>query len=253
MRYYIILCIPFLLVMLRLAFTNHLIPYIKRKEQKNLLMQRNDWSHIKSKVTILENIYKNSSPKWLSIIYQVLRVNQNKELIYGEIDPLSFYTILERVSPTPEDIFYDLGSGAGKAVLSSALFFNVHKAIGLELLRPLHEHANAQRTKAIQHFEQSHVKKQYVSCMQRVQFIHGSFLHDNFSDATIIYVAATCLTDATWANLIVKMAKLKPGSHVIVATRTIHHHAFELVYHGIDLMSWGLCPVNIYKIRPLND
>jgi hypothetical protein len=45
------------------------------------------------------------------------------------------------------------------------------------------------------------------------------------------------------------MAGLKPGSRIIVATKNIHHESFEVIYQGIELMSWGLCPVNIYKIK----
>lgn len=247
--FYFIISIPFLLVILRLLLTNILVPYFKRKEQKKQLSQRSDWSNIEKKTRILEALYKKVHAKSSSIRYRLLHLIQNKEFIYGEIDVLSFYTILERTSPSTEDFFYDLGSGSGKAVLSAMLFFNVNKSIGIELLPPLYEQANTQLKRAIQRFQQNDIEKKYLPQMERIQFFNNSFLDYDFGDADIIYVAATCLSDITWNELILKMARLKSGSRIIVATRKINHEQFESIYQGVELMSWGLCPVRIYKIK----
>lgn len=246
--FYFIITIPFLLVILKLLLTNILVPHFKKKELKKQLSQNTDWSRIEKRIGILETLYKKARAKSSSIRYRLLHLIQDKEFIYGEIDFLSFYTILERATPSTQDIFFDLGSGSGKAVLSTMLFFNVNKSIGIELLPPLYEQSNTLLKKAIQRFQQIDVEKEYLPQMERIQFINDSFLHYDFADASIIYVAATCLTDATWNELISKMACLKSGSRIIVATRIIHHEQFELIYQGVELMSWGLCPVRIYKI-----
>lgn len=249
MVYYFIIGIPFLLVILRLVLTNILIPHYKKETLKKQLTQRSDWANIEEKTRILEALYQKVHAKASSIKYRLLHVIRDKEFIYGEIDFLSFYTILERASPSTQDIFYDLGSGAGKSVLSAMLFFNVNKAIGIELLPPLYKQSNTQREKAMQRFQQQDVEKEYLPQIERIQFINDSFLHYDFQDADIIYVAATCLTDTTWNALIIKMAGLKPGSRIIVTTRIIDHEQFEAIYQGVELMSWGLCPVRLYKIK----
>ena len=77
--------------------------------------------------------------------------------------------------------------------------------------------------------------------------MNASFLEADFSDADIVYVAATCLNPETWRALIKRLATLKPGSRVIVATKTIQHAAFELIESSVEVMSWGLCMVNIYR------
>ncbi|HAU4045947.1 TPA: hypothetical protein U2K22_003205 [Legionella pneumophila] len=247
--FYFIISIPFLLVILKLLLTNILVPHFKKKEQRKQLSQRADWSNIEKKTRILEVLYKKVHAKSSSIRYRLLHFIQNKEFIYGEIDFLSFYTILERTSPSTKDVFFDLGSGSGKAVLSAILFFNVNKSIGIELLPPLYEQSNKQLEKAIQQFHQYDDEKEYLPQMEHVQFFNDSFLHYDFGDADIIYVAATCLSDPTWNELISKMAALKPGSRIIVTSRMIHHEQFETIYQGVELMSWGLCPVRIYKIK----
>ena len=249
MLYYFIIGIPFLLVILRLVLTNILVPHFKKKQQKNQLSQRSDWSNIENKTRILEALYKKDHAKYSSVRYRLLHLIQDKEFVYGEIDFLSFYTLLERTCPSTQDVFYDLGSGSGKGVFSALLFFNVKKSIGIELLPPLYKQSNTRLEKATQRFQQHDVEQEYLPQMERIQFINDSFLHYDFGDADIIYVAATCLSDPTWNELISKMAGLKPGSRIIVTTRMIHHEQFETVYQGIELMSWGLCPVRIYKIK----
>jgi len=241
--FYFIIAIPFLLVILRLLLTNIIIPSIKKNALKKQLMQRQDWSIIQSKTDRLQALYKKVPAKSVSRKYRLFHLIKDKAFVYGEIDFLSFFTILERANPASQDIFYDLGSGSGKAVLSAMLFFNVKKSIGIEWLPPLHTQAQQQLEKAMQ----QDINKE---SLQRIQFINDSFLDYDFSDADILYVAATCLSDATWHALINKMTALKPGSRIIVTTKTIQHEQFERVYQGIDLMSWGLAPVTIYTVKP---
>ena len=241
MLYYFILISPLLLMTLRLLLTNVLIPHFKKMDKKKQLSQRSDWPNIKNKIHILELLYKKVHAKSASKWYRLLNFIHNKEFIYGEIDFLSFYTILVRVSPSKQDVFYDLGSGSGKAVLSAMWFFNVKKSIGIELLPPLYHQSHLQLAQSNQWFVHNQI--------ENIQFINDSFLDYDFGDADIIYVAATCLNDDTWNLLISKMASLKPSTRIIVATRMIHHEQFECLYQGIELMSWGLCPVKIYKIK----
>lgn len=240
--FYFIIAIPFLLVIFRLLLTNIIIPSIKKNVLKKQLMQQQDWPTIQIKTDRLQTLYKKVPAKSASRKYRLFHLIKDKAFVYGEIDFLSFYTILERTNPSSQDVFYDLGSGSGKAVLSAMVFFNVKKSIGIEWLPPLYIQSQKQLEKAMQ----QDIDKEPL---QRVQFINDSFLDYDFSDADILYVAATCLNDATWLALIDKMTALKPGSRIIVTTKTIQHEQFERVYQGIDLMSWGLSPVTIYIIK----
>jgi hypothetical protein len=250
MSNYLILALPFVLVAYRMLLTNFIVPHIKKKALYKKLKTSSDWPRIKRTEHTLENLFKGVHAKTTSRVHRFLHFTRSKEFIYGEIDYLSFYTILEQAGLSDRDVFYDLGAGSGKAVFTASLFFNVSKSYGIELLPPLYNQANARIEKAKQLFENTNNKteKKYLQQISSIQFINHNFLSYDFSDADIIYVAATCLGDSTWENLIHKMAGLKPGSRVIVTTKNIQHEKFEIIYQGIDLMSWGLCPVTIYKI-----
>jgi len=55
-------------------------------------------------------------------------INDVKSLIYGEVEFPSFYNVLRKINSKPGLIFYDLGSGTGKAVFvarfTQGFFFN---------------------------------------------------------------------------------------------------------------------------------
>jgi hypothetical protein len=248
MRYYFIIFIPFLLFFLKILLTNVIVPYHKKKALYYQVKRDPNWPRIEKIENFLKNLFSGTSGKMTSTIYRYAHFIRNKELTYGEIDFLSFYCILKKTEPKEGEIFYDLGAGIGKAVFCAALFFNLSKSKGIELLMPLYEKANFFLKKAKTLYEPDEEQQKYLKQMNTIEFINDNFLQYDFLDANIIYVAATCLNDATWEQLITKMARLKPGSRVIVATKSIHHQNFQMRYQSVELMSWGLCPVRIYTI-----
>jgi hypothetical protein len=240
---------PFLLIFFRRLLSNYIIPSFKKREIYQSVITRADWKSIEETQNILHQVFKNTHGKRTSILYRAWHWKRNKEFIYGEIDFLSFYLLLEKVKPQVNEVFYDLGSGTGKAVMTAGLFFDLSKSCGIELLPPLYQQAKLRLAKAIQWAEQSNEEKKIFKRMLSIEYINDSFLHYDFHDADIIYIAATCLSDDTWLKLINKLTMLKPGSRIIVATKHIQHQNFEMMYQGIELMSWGLCPLSIYRTK----
>lgn len=70
-------------------------------------------------------------------------LTQEKSLIYGEVEFNSFYRVLRKINAEPGTIFYDLGSGTGKAVFAARLTQDFSKCIGIEILQSLHQQATA--------------------------------------------------------------------------------------------------------------
>jgi len=217
-------------------------PLLERKKLSRILKQHMRWGNIKETENFLNNLYKNINAKHVSNQEcQVRGLSNQREFIYGEIQFLSFYKILDKVKPKQHEKFYDLGCGGGKAVFSAALFFELSQSIGIELLPGLCDVAHHQLKKA----KQNTLLQPMLS---RIQFINDNFLQYDFSDGDIIFINATALSDSIWSKLCAKLLKLKSGSRVIVTTKTISHRSFELVYQGRELMSWGMNSVNIYQL-----
>jgi tRNA G46 methylase TrmB len=207
--------------------------------------KRSDWKSIEKKAALLTKLFKRNTAELRSVLFRRIHHVTNHDFIYGEIDFLSFHNILEKANPKPNEVFYDLGSGAGKAVFAAALYFNFSKCYGIELLSPLYNKALNTLSKAELQLKNTPSE---LSKISSIHFIQDSFLEYDFHNANVIYIAATCFSETTWESLINKMATLPSGTRIIVATKNIQHERFDLIYQGVEIMSWGLCTVSIYKI-----
>lgn len=246
---YIIICTIFAsMIWIPWLWRYRLRPLLEHHKLSGALKQHPYWGDIKEIQYFLNRLYKNVDPKRVS--HQECQdrgLTHQQEYIYGEIHFLSFYKILDKVNPLRHEKFYDLGCGGGKAVFSAALFFDLSQSLGIELLPGLCNVANQQLKKAKQCVV-SH-PAQYSPRLARIQFINDNFLQYDFSDGDIIFINATALSDSTWSKICNKLLKLKSGSRVITTTKIISNSAFESLYHGRELMSWGMNSVHIYRLR----
>lgn len=246
--YYLILSLPLAFFFSRLFLTNYAVPAFKKRQLRKLIAKHINAAAIFESERFLNILFKKNYSKTLSRIYRLLKYNNNREFIYGEIDLLAFHHIMEKSEPNNGEVFYDLGSGAGKAVFSAALYFDLKRCIGVELMDVLYKKSLANLDKAKYLLKRSAFPDDvFSSKLSRIQFVKNNFLTHDFSDADIIYLAATCLSDDTFRNLINKISMTKVGTRVIVATRKVYHDAFELVYDSVELMGWGLCHLRIYR------
>ena len=67
-----------------------------------------------------------------------LNLNTQQEFAYGEIAPVYFIPVINYAQPKPGEVFYDLGCGAGKPLLTASIAFPELKVCrGIELLEGL--------------------------------------------------------------------------------------------------------------------
>lgn len=165
--------------------------------------------------------------------------NDAIEYIYGEIDFLSFIILLSLAKPDEETIFYDLGSGVGKAVMACAMVFNVQKSCGIELFENLHRCALKQ--------QQSLKKlKNYQDKATRMKYIRGDFMSTDFNEATLIFVNATGFISPLWDNLSTRIAESRCQT-VISTSKPIEHENFRVTHKLQTPMSWGPATVFIQE------
>jgi Histone methylation protein DOT1 len=165
---------------------------------------------------------------------KIARTGQDApEYVYGEIDFESFIALLSLCNPKPSTIFYDLGSGIGKAVLACTMVFEVQKSCGIELFASLDQCAKVQQGRLRQ-------IPGYQEKANRVEFKQGNLLEAQFSDASLIFINATAFFGKTW-DLISKQAEqIKSGSLVISTSKALDSSVFLTVTVTQVKMSWGI-------------
>lgn len=154
------------------------------------------------------------------------------EYVYGEINFESFIALLSLCKPNASTIFYDLGSGIGKAVVACALVFDVKKSCGIEIFANLHECA-VSRQKQLSALSDYHDKA------ERIEFISGNFLEQTINDASLVFINATAFFGDLWYHLSAHLEQLQPGSVVISTSKALVSSKFLVTKITVVQMSWG--------------
>jgi SAM-dependent methyltransferase len=162
-------------------------------------------------------------------------LNEEKSLIYGEVEFASFYRVLRKISPRPGQVFYDLGSGTGKALFVARLTQDFSKCLGVEILQGLHQ----QSQRIVDRFNVGTKAILSVGQSQYAQVFEGSFLDFDWADGDVVFANSTCFSDELMAALSQQAEQLKPGAMVVTFTKGMSSSAFELLERNRYRMSWG--------------
>ena len=148
--------------------------------------------------------------------------------------------MLSEVPNLNNRIFYDLGSGTGRIVLLAALLFDFSKAVGIEHLDGLHRTAqemlrrfNCEVKPALP------IEKQ----KQTIEFRRGDIRDADFSDGDIFYIHCTCFQPELMTKLSMRLEELKPGTLLLMTTKTLSSTKYEIRKSDIAQMDWGRTPV----------
>ncbi len=165
---------------------------------------------------------------------------------YGEILPQSFHEVLSAVSPREGEIFYDLGSGTGKATLMAALTFPFSRSVGIELLPGLGDAA-----RQVQSQFDTQVRPQLPPEYQqrRIDFIDGDFLQADLSTADVVFAHGTCYPHELIGQLGHKLAELRPGARVILVGHTFDTPELGFLRMMMMRADWGTALAALYQRR----
>ena len=141
---------------------------------------------------------------------------------YGETPPPVLYRMLRRWGVGPQDVFYDLGSGCGVAVLTAALLAG--KAVGVELVPEAVEFAR---------------RVAGLLEVPNVEFRQGDLLETDLTEATFVYAACTLFPKPLRAQLEARLRTCRKGTRVLTATHPIRAKGFLLVARVPMFFSWA--------------
>jgi SAM-dependent methyltransferase len=164
------------------------------------------------------------------------------EYLYGEINLLTLVKLIDLASPQKDEVFFDLGSGAGDAIFMADYCYEFSQCTGIEILPALFQLSERKQEKYKEKAIEINPTKSVTS-----HFIQDNFLKVDFSTADIVFINATAFKGPTWDNLSKLLKLLKPGSRVIVTSLKLKAPDFELIYSANEVMSWGFCSVRIFK------
>ena len=165
-----------------------------------------------------------------------------KALTYGELTPAGVSRMLDYLRMDRQDVFYDLGSGVGRAVLQVAMTANIEKSAGIEIVEARHKAAKRVLASA---------RKQAWIKSRAVVFRQESLLETNLKDATVVYIASTCFSGNFMTKFARKLAKLQKGL-TLVSLR-----GFERKHRGFDHVkiltlpcTWSRwVPAHVYRVN----
>ena len=137
-------------------------------------------------------------------------LQHNTELIYGEVIFMYFIPLLEYAKPKAGEVFWDLGCGAGKPLITASLAFPELKVCrGIELLENL---VNIAKKIATNQKSLCEAKQIPIS---PVEVIQGDIRKVDWLDADIIYLSAVLYSEDLLASTSERLVKLKKGARII--------------------------------------
>jgi len=165
------------------------------------------------------------------------------ELTYGEVTFSHFIPILEFADPKPGEVFWDLGCGAGRPLISASLAFPELKACkGLELLGQLASLGSHLATRL------------HDSCTQRevsfspMEVWEGDILNYDWFDADLIYLSAVCFSEELCIKVADLLTRVKKGTRIL-SLRPIPERDYLEMFSTIEAkMSWGQGRIYYYRV-----
>ncbi len=197
-----------------------------------------DFQHAKQYLTVL---YKEINGYGISAQARSRISVLNKGYTYGEIVPESFLDMMNFVNPKKGEVFYDLGSGTGKAVILASFLFDFSRCIGVEILKELYQTSLQVLNRYNTEIQLNH---QYGSV---AEFINANFLDYDFSDGDIFFMHSTCFDDHLMIDISRKLEQVRKNTRVITVTKTLDSPSFSLLKTHAYYMGWGKASINFYQ------
>jgi SAM-dependent methyltransferase len=162
---------------------------------------------------------------------------------YGEVTYRGFYEILRLINPHPDEIFYDLGSGTGKAVFITSLLTPCKKSIGIEILKDLY--LTSEKIK-------EHYTHQYLPTLppykqtQKIEFHHADFTKYDYTDGDIIFMNSIAFSYEFDDVFTEKLQHLKKGTRIILLGEPLELPHFTVIAQNKHVFSWDHVNTVIY-------
>lgn len=155
--------------------------------------------------------------------------------------------------PINDGVFYDLGSGAGKAVIAMSLIHKFKRLVGIELLENLFKLSQGIKqnyNNTIDEKVENNRRLLTFDIPNNIEFIQGNFLNQSWEDASFIFANSTCFSMDIINSIANKANKeCKSGTIIITFTKRLNklNSDWELTDGFRRLMTWGVATIYVHK------
>lgn len=165
---------------------------------------------------------------------------KNKSYVYGEVKPDSYYEIIKEANPKEGGVFYDLGSGTGKALILTHLLFHFSKVKGIEYIPTLYESSK----NILKRYNAEILPKIKDKIPENnITIALADFLTSDISDADFIFMNSTCFQADLIMALSQKLEQVKPGTQIISLSKSLQSPQFTIEKQQMYDFSWGRATV----------
>jgi hypothetical protein len=167
-------------------------------------------------------------------------------LLYGELPFSTWKEIVEHANPKKDGVVFYLGSGTGRIVMAAYLAFDFRKAIGVELLKGLHDKA----CEVKENFEKN-FKSQIVEHVagRELELIQGSLFDVDLKEADFIFMNHPFKDGDEFLQLEAKfLSELKPGTKIATIIRSLKNPAFKQLGSKTYKFSWGDSTAHFHEV-----
>ena len=158
-----------------------------------------------------------------------LEVSDKSEFTYGEVEFAHMIPLLELCQIKAGEVFWDLGCGAGKCLLTVALLYPELKSCsGIEFLPQLHELCQstlAGVTATVKHAP--------------IKVILADMLAVDWSNADIIFTSSICFPEELINGIFEKAQQLKVGTRIMTLKSFPVNDFFDVKFSVRVKMTWG--------------
>jgi len=181
---------------------------------------------------------------------QAKKKNQHQDgrntFVYGEFPFITGQAIIKKAQPKKDGVFFDLGSGVGRAVILSHLLFDFKKSVGIELLEGMHKDACQ-----LQERLPTLVSPQFNHYLENreMSLLNRNIFDVDLSEADLILLNYPLRGEKSFLQLEEKfLRELKPKTKIIATIRKLKNPAFKLFHDRQYKFSWGMADTYFYEI-----
>lgn len=213
-------------------------------------------SDMKDRYDIFQSVFRDIDGSNVSQRERSRVGREDQALTYGEVEFLSFIEILRVAGASHGDVFYDLGCGAGKAVVASALSgIQFLRCVGLELLPGLcvlAKEATVSLKNSLKSSSSSSIVdgngEGSIRQLPPMEIREADILVADWSAADVVYISSICFSDSFVQSIFEKSKALKPGSKFITLKLPGSLDGwFEVDSQAWYKMTWGR--IMVYVLR----